>query len=295
MKTRTLIIGGGPAGLSAALTLSRSLHPCIVLDSVAPARNHSCKHMHGVPGFENSSPTQFRETLRREIDAYGFTIFAEGQAAGAQRTAEGGFFVSLTNGETIEAESLLLACGKEDCLPEVNGFEQFWGSSVFYCPFCDGYEVRHKPWGVVVNRPEMLDAAEIYLKWASSLRFFIEPHIELAAQREAELVQLGVDLHLAKLQALKGDGAQLRQVRLVDGTSAACDALVWWPQQQHVPFVRSLELDLTSTGDVDVGSDYETTRAGIYATGDMIYTFHQNVQGALFRGAEAAVSITVNS
>src|SRR5688500_4772703 len=134
-----VIIGGGAAGLSAAVALARSLRSVVVIDAGEP-RNAPADGAHNLLGQEGIPPLELLEKGRREAEGYGAECRRD-RAVGARRSPIG-FEVDLAGGETVQARRMLLATGLVDVLPEVPGVSEFWGKSVLHCPYCHGWEVR---------------------------------------------------------------------------------------------------------------------------------------------------------
>ncbi|MEO1192465.1 MAG: NAD(P)/FAD-dependent oxidoreductase [Pseudomonadota bacterium] len=285
------VIGAGPAGMAAALTLSRALQRTLVLDRTTTYRNRDSAGIGAVLGRDGLMPDDLRGLGRQEIEAYGYARFHdEGLAAITGKQAEG-FLLETETGEKLRAKAVLLACGMVDIFPEVPGLSSFWGSSIINCPFCHGFELRGLPWGIFVDRPEMLAAAEIYETWTSDLIFFLQPGQELTPEREAELRQRGYGLERRPVHRFAGDDTGLQAVVLEDGSEIARNGLVLWPRQRQTDLVTSLGLPLDEQGCVTVDEGFRTALPGIYAAGDLLYLGHQNVNTAIHMGNLAASTL----
>ncbi|MEM8661626.1 MAG: NAD(P)/FAD-dependent oxidoreductase, partial [Pseudomonadota bacterium] len=136
MHYDAIVIGGGPAGLTAALTLARALVPTLVIDSPNAPRNAASSSAGGVPGRDGLTPNDLREAIRRDIAPYGYTDFLDAHVRSIE--ADSGESVVITDECSIRGSRLLLASGMLDCLPDIEGLASRWGHSVLHCPFCEG-------------------------------------------------------------------------------------------------------------------------------------------------------------
>lgn len=288
------VVGAGPSGLAAALTLSRSLLSVAVLDGNASYRNRDSEGIGGLLGRDTVMPEDLRGLGRQEIEQYGCAHFTDIAVQSLSRDATGTFKIVAEDDTVIHSKTVLLSCGMVDIFPNLPGIESFWGSSIINCPFCHGFELRNRPWGVFANRPEMLAAAEIYRMWSEDLTFFIEPGQEPSQARQSELERLGLRLERRPIHRLVGDDTGLKSVALEDGDHVACEAMVLLPHQRHTDLVASLNLAQTEDGSISVDEGYRTAVPGLYAAGDLLYQGHQNVNTALHMGNLAAVSIVVD-
>ncbi len=289
-----VVIGAGPAGLAAALTLSRALQTTLVLDSAEPYRNRDSAGIGGLLGRDRVQPADLRGLGRQEIAAYGYARFAEEAVVAIEGSTPAGFTVTTAQGRRIAARAVLLACGMVDLFPALPGLSSFWGSSVINCPFCHGFELKDLPWGVYCQRPEMLEAAEIYAQWSRDLVFFIEPGQEPTRERDAALHAAGFRIERRRIRRLLGDAEGLQALELEDGSRVARRALVLWPQQRQSDLVQGLGLPLDESGALPVDSGFRTARAGLYAAGDLLYQGHQNVNTALQMGNMAAATMVMD-
>jgi thioredoxin reductase len=144
------ILGGGPAGLQAALVLSRTRKKIIVFDDPEPPRNAASHGVHNFLGLDGLLPTEIRKTAWKQIDKYGSAHLRKQKIVNVNK--EDGIFVITDDNETsIRAKKVVLAVGYHDVYPDIHGFVECWADTIILCPFCDGYENRDRVWGIVVN------------------------------------------------------------------------------------------------------------------------------------------------
>ncbi|MEO1089459.1 MAG: NAD(P)/FAD-dependent oxidoreductase [Pseudomonadota bacterium] len=288
------IVGAGPAGLSAALTLARSLQPTIVFNSRHSARNTASPGFGGLLGRELATSEDLRGIALGEIERYGSVRFHESDVVRIGREATGGFTLVAADGAAARAERILLACGMVDLMPPIRRLDDFWGTSVINCPFCHGFELHGRPWGVIVNRIQMLDVAAVYTTWTDDLLLFVAPDVPLDADRQAQLEAQAIRTERRPVRGLVGDGTNLRGIELADGEVIERQALVLWPFQKQADVVATMGVPLDEQGYVIVDDGYRTQRSGIYAAGDLIYAGHQNVNTAIHMGALAAAAMVLD-
>lgn len=142
-----VVVGGGAAGLSAAMVLARARRRVAVVDGGEP-RNAPAEHVHGFLSRDATSPAHLLEAGRGEVVGYGGEVI-EGQVRGIKHGREHGFVVRLADGRALTTRGVLVTTGLRDELPEVPGVRERWGNDVLHCPYCHGYEVRDAPIGVL--------------------------------------------------------------------------------------------------------------------------------------------------
>ncbi len=197
--TDVLVIGGGAAGLTAALVLARARHRVTVVDD-GTYRNVTVDEFHGFPTRDGTAPNRFRSDAHRELSAYGVTLVT-GMIEAVHAT-DGSVTVRFSDATTIVAAALLLATGVHDDLPDIEGLSSRWGKSIFNCPFCDGWEQRDKPVVVIDAAPGADHLATFLRSWT--------PQVTVVASDD--------------VQAFTGEGTTLSQVVLRDGSTIAASA-----------------------------------------------------------------------
>ncbi|WP_114907576.1 NAD(P)/FAD-dependent oxidoreductase [Ornithinimicrobium murale] len=217
-----VVVGGGAAGLSAALTLSRARQAVTVIDAGAP-RNAPAEGVHGLLGLEGISPVELLRRGREEVRGYGGEIVT-GEVVDVERTATG-FTLRTRNGASFGARRLVIATGLVDELPEVPGVREQWGRGVLHCPFCHGWEVRDRRIGILVTGPQSVHKAFLFRQWSADVVLFSNDH-ELEPQEQSQLAALGVAVIDGTVTGLDVEGDALRGVRLADGRAIDVDAIV---------------------------------------------------------------------
>ncbi|RBY93435.1 thioredoxin reductase [Blastococcus sp. TF02-8] len=218
-----VVIGGGAAGLSGALTLARARRRVLVVDAGQP-RNAPAGHVHNYLGREGAPPSQLYAIGRAEAESYGATV-VDGRVA-AVVGQDDGFRVELDGGASVRARRLLLATGLTDELPELPGVAERWGSTVLHCPYCHGWEVRDRAVGIVSTGVVGAYASLLWRQWTADVVLFVHTGTEPNAEELEQLEARGVRIVRDEVAGLEG-GAD---VRLATGELIARDAVVVSPR-----------------------------------------------------------------
>ncbi|WP_432972108.1 NAD(P)/FAD-dependent oxidoreductase [Dactylosporangium sp. CA-233914] len=168
-----IVIGGGAAGLSGALTLGRARRRVLVVDGGQP-RNAPAEGVHNYLGRENTPPGELLRIGREEARSYGVEI-VEDTVERAHRDGED-FRVELAGGSSFTARRLLVTTGVVDELPDIPGLAEGWGHWVLHCPYCHGWEVRDQPIGIIATSPLVAHAALLWTQWTADLVLFTNNH-----------------------------------------------------------------------------------------------------------------------
>lgn len=219
------IIGGGPAGLSAATTLGRSLRSVAVIDAGQP-RNAPAAGAHNVLGHEGRPPREILADGRREAEHYGAVIH-DALATDARRSP-GGFEVTLDNGRTLHARRILLATGLVDELPDVPGLAEHWGTTVLHCPFCHGYEVRGQHVGILATTENVAHQTLLFRQLTDRVTVFLHTAPEPDDAVWEQWTALGIEVIDGQVHDIRAADGGL-SVGL-DGVRRAVDALAVAPR-----------------------------------------------------------------
>lgn len=215
-----VVIGGGAAGLSAALVLSRARRRVAVVDAGAP-RNAPAAHMHGFLSRDGLPPHDLLASRRQEVEGYG-GLLIDGLVTGvvpSMGTGTGtgpGFHVSLAGGPSLSTRHVLVATGLRDELPDIPGVRERWGRDLLHCPYCHGYEVRDQPLAVLGGTPDAVQHAQLVRQWSSDVVLF--PHTDsLTANQREQLVARAIGVADGPVRRLVVDDDRLSGVELEDG------------------------------------------------------------------------------
>ncbi len=221
------VVGGGPAGLSAAIALARSRRLVVLVDAGEP-RNARAAGAHNVLGQEGVSPLELLARGRAEADAYGVDR-RQGRVETVVREADG-FRLTLADGVTLRVRRLVLATGLVDELPHVPGVAELWGRSVLHWPYCHGWEVRDQRVGVLATSAMSVHQALLFRQLTPHLTLFLHTVDDLGDDAWEQLAGLGVEVVTGVVERLRSEAGELRAVVLEGGREVALDALVVAPR-----------------------------------------------------------------
>ncbi len=264
-----VVVGGGPSGLAAALWLARYRRSVVVIDS-GEYRSARVERSHGYLGRDPQRPTELLSTGRDELLAYPTASILRTSSTSIRRRPDGRFDVE-TEQHPLLAHRVVLATGVQDAFPEVDGFDEHYGASVFHCPACDGYEARDRDVVALGWDARLVGFATTLLNWARSLTVVTNGHTfegDQACRRA--LADHGIELIERNARAFEGERGDLRCLVLDDGRRL--DASWVFFSVAHVPrtgLAVALGCDLDDEGYVKVGREGQTTTAGVYACGDV--------------------------
>jgi thioredoxin reductase len=288
-----VIVGAGPAGLSAALVLGRCRRSVLICDTGRPrnARSHA---LHGYLTRDGIPPKDFLSIGRRELEPYTTVQLRSVGVHDAQCSADGSFIVTLDDGDEITCRKLLIATGVVDNLPEIEGIDELYGRSVFHCPYCDGWEVRDQPLAVYGRGSRGLGLSLELTGWSRDLVLCTDGPSEIDAEGLARLERNGIVVREDHVQALKGRDGILEEIVFGAGAPLARRALFFTTgQSQRSELAIRLGCELNEKGTVHTGK-YETTHLpGLYVAGDASRAV-QWVIVAASEGAEAAFAINTD-
>ena len=205
MYSDVIIIGGGFAGTAAAITLARANRNIQLIDSGAP-RNRFSEHAHGILGLDGVAPAELLQRGHAEVEKFGGTI-TQGSVEKLTRDSEcKPWQVKLDSGEVLESRHVLVATGLTDKLPAVPGLSDLWGTRVFHCPYCHGYEVTGKKVALIggANPPFTIRISKLLSKWTSTLTFYPNG-LELTDLDRTQLAGLGVEVNDAEVTQVRSE------------------------------------------------------------------------------------------
>ena len=282
-----VIVGGGPAGLSAALNLGRARRRVLLCDA-GPRRNAAAEHIHGFVTQDGTTPDEFRRIGRRQLESYP-NVEVRDVPAEEIRGERGAFAVRLADG-SVEARRILLCTGMIDELPDIEGFRALWGRSIFQCPYCHGWEVKNLGFGFLAPGMDKLDFALFLRAWTSSVAVLTDGRYSVPPEARMRLDAAGVRVEERRITRLSAKEGFLESVEFADGDPLRLDVLFARPPQRQVAVVRSLGLELDSEGYVRVNEQRQTSIPGIYAGGDLVTSAQSATLGAA-SGVQAAAML----
>ncbi|MNO50965.1 Thioredoxin reductase [compost metagenome] len=283
------IIGGGPAGLNAALVLGRARKNVVVIDE-GRARNRITRETHGFLTRDSISPSEFRRIAKEQIRVYPSVTFAEDTAISITG-ADGDFQITTAQGQSYQSKKLLFAIGMKDLPLDIKGLSDVYGKSAFICPYCDGWELREQPLVLIVKGADALHMAKVISGWTNNITICTNgPDDLMDAQRE-ELQQHNIPVYDSPIQSIESDHGMVQQVDLKDGTSIACRGIFFRPKlMTGSDLPQAIGCEITEAGTVIVDNFGKTNVPGVYSAGDAATHLHQAIIAASM-GSLAGVGI----
>jgi thioredoxin reductase len=294
MNWDCIVVGGGAAGLSAALVLGRARRRTLLVDAGEPS-NLPAEGIGGLLGHDGRPPAELYALGRAELGAYPTLELRDGTVEGGERV-DGGFALDIAGGGRELTRRVILATGMDYRPPDVPGLAALWGRSVFHCPFCHGWEMRDAALGVLDGGHGGLHRALLLRGWSDDVVLFSDGPVELAAGDLERLSAAGVELDERPVaRVIARDGA-LAAVEFADGsTRARVGLLVPVTVAQRSPLAAQLGAEPADAGPVAVDAlvvdtMFRTTAEGVSAAGDVSAQFQQ-VAGAIAAGSLAAAGV----
>lgn len=263
-----IVIGAGPAGLQAALTLGRMHRPTLLLDS-GEYRNGTVQHMHNVVANDGTPPAEFRATAREQLAEYSDLEIRDVGAQTVTRS-DGGFVVQLADGETAETRHVILATGVADDLPDIPGLADLWGTKAFSCPFCDGHEHAGRSIGILGPAPRAEHLIGLLGRIVADITVF--PVDQPFTDDEVRTLDaLGVRVSAEPVLSV---APQDDDVRITTATGAHTVAGVFvasGTMRHRAPFADQLGLQMLPSGSIEIDDFGRTSMPGVFAAGDLAH------------------------
>ena len=282
-----VIIGGGAAGLNAALVLGRARRRVAVVDAGAP-RNAPASHMQGFLSRDGMPPAELLAAGRAEVAAYGVDLIDDRVAK-----VEAGFTAQLAGGRVLKTRRILVATGAHDEVPDIPGVRERWGRDLLHCPYCHGWEVRDQPLGVLGTHPASVLHAHLVRQWSDDLIFFSHTY-DLTRAERGELEARGIRIVSGEVTRLVVEDDHLTGVELADGQVIARTAVFIRPSiVPHADgLLAGLGCDVDEPGFVTVDASGQTSTPGVWAAGNVADPRAQVITAA---GAGSAAAIAINA
>jgi thioredoxin reductase len=288
-----IVVGGGAAGLSAALVLGRARRRTLVVDAGQPS-NGVVTGIGGLLGHDHRPPAELYAAGRDELAAYPSVDVRVGEVVGGRR-ADGGFVLDLAGGARVAGARVVLATGMDYRYPDLPGVRERWGRSVFHCPFCHGWEVRGRPLGVLGRDDAGVHRARLLRMWSDHVTLFTDGPPEFGAEEAGHLAAAGVAVDDRPVTGFRGPGDTLEAITFADGERPCGGLLVAVTLHQRSTLAQQLGAALAAPGmlaadAVEVDPLFHTTVPGLYAAGDVTAEM-PSVANVVAAGSKAAASV----
>jgi thioredoxin reductase len=289
MRYDCIIVGAGPAGLSAALMLGRCRRRVLVCEAGEP-RNARSKGLHNYLTRDGTAPLEFLRLARKEVEEYPTIEFLPAEVKDARRTSDG-FTVVLADRTELGTRKLLLATGVVDDLPDIDGLGPLYGTSVHHCPYCDGWEWRDQPIAIFGRDEDGSALALALTVWSDDLVLCTDGPNGLSRAQREQLERVGIKVREDEVVRLEGQRGWLSRIIFAEGEPLPRRALfLSSAQHQRSDLALRLGCRFTEKGAVNTGSCEATDVPGLYVAGDASKDA-QFVIVAVAEGAEAGMTI----
>jgi thioredoxin reductase len=284
-----LVVGGGPAGLSAALILGRCRRRVLLCDAGEP-RNAASHALHGFLSRDGVPPRELVRLGRAEVCGYGVEI-RDIEVVDAWSEEGSGFAAVLADGDRVRARRIVLATGMDDEIPCFEGIAERYGRSVFHCPYCDGWESRDQPLAACARGPAAVRYVLLLARWSDDVVLCTHGPADLDAGDRDVLARNGIRIREEPIARLEGPGGALTRIVFSEREPLPRARLfLKWGERQKAQLAAKLGLSFTPEGTVETGKNGRTGVDGVYVIGDAS-PMVQLVIVAAAEGAMAAVEI----
>ncbi len=283
------IIGGGPAGLNAALVLGRARKSVVVIDERLP-RNRVTRESHGFLSRDGISPRELRRIAMEQIKAYPAVQFVEDIAETITGT-DGDFQITTSQATTYRSKKLLFTVGMKDIPLGIDGLTDVYGTSAFICPYCDGWELRDQRLVLIVHGEKAIHLAKSLAGWTDQYTICTNGPDEWTNEQREEIKLHNIQVFEDAIQRIESSEGMVQSVVLEDGTVIPCTGIFFAPKLvtgSDLP--QALGCNTTDAGIVIVDEFGKTNIPGIYSAGDVASELHLVITAASL-GALAGLSI----
>nr|WP_245406347.1 MULTISPECIES: NAD(P)/FAD-dependent oxidoreductase [unclassified Peribacillus] len=287
-----VIIGGGPAGLNAALVMGRAGRKTILFDEDKP-RNRVTQESHGFITQDGVKPSEFKKRARMDVQKYPSVSIKEEQVEIIEKASDV-FRIQTKGGTEYMAKKVLLATGLRDVLPEIPGLQNVYGTSVFSCPFCDGWEMRGQALAVIAENERAFHMGKLLSNWSGDVIVFTNGYQGLDEEKDI-LARQHVIVVEEKIESLKSKGGQLTSILLQNGREIKREAgIVVADLVQSASFAEQLGCEIAPNRGIKVDSFGRTTVEGVYACGDTSLSTPSQLVIAAAEGNKAAAGVIMD-
>lgn len=284
-----IIVGGGPAGLNAAVVLGRCRRKVLVFDT-EQYRNRYSHGMHNYLTRDDILPTEFIKICHKELDKYGVKLIRK-KVVNGRKNDDDLFVVRDESGTVYYAKKMLIATGLSDNVPDIEGFREYYGKSVFHCPYCDGWEVQDKKIGVYARNKAGWELALSLKAWSEEVTLYTDGKNNVTPVQKEQLDANGILVVTAPILRLEGADGQLEQILFKNGDVHPCDALFFvngYVQQCNL--AETFDCEMSRKGVVITNRFQQTNTPGLFVAGDADKDVHFVVVAAA-EGAKAGMVI----
>ncbi|MEK5465355.1 NAD(P)/FAD-dependent oxidoreductase [Paenibacillus sp. FSL R7-0210] len=289
-----VIVGGGPAGLNAALVLGRARRRVALIDNNKP-RNAVTHASHGFITRDGIAPSEFRSIAYEELQSYPSVEHIKTEIHAVKKVGSE-FWILDDSSESIRARKVILATGLREIFQEIDGFKELYGKSLFNCPYCDGWELRDQPLVIVAEPAAIMHVAKLMYTWSKDLLICTNgKEANLENKHVSLLESKAIRVQVQPIRSFIGENGLLHCVQFQDGTTIPRSGGFIFPQfKQSLSFVEELGLERTVSEGIQTDEAGRTSIAGLYAAGDAAYIQPSQLIYAAADGSRTAISVNLD-
>jgi thioredoxin reductase len=281
-KFDVIIIGGSYSGLSAGMSLGRSLRNVLIIDNGKPC-NRQTPHSHNFVTHDGKTPGEIANLAKKDVEKYNTVRFYNGTVIKTVKIT-GGFRIETSSGEKFHAKKLILASGVKDVMPDIPGFAECWGISVIHCPYCHGYEVKNEITGILSNGDMAYEFSKLIFNLTKKLTLFTNGKAVLTDEQTEKLKQNKIMLNEDEIEEIKHENGSIQKIIFKNGKEVSLQALyAKIPFEQNLNVSDDLGCELTEQGFIKVDMMQKTNVPGVFACGDNV-TMMRSVANAVAQG-----------
>ncbi|CAD0220907.1 NAD(P)/FAD-dependent oxidoreductase [Chryseobacterium sp. JV274] len=281
-KFDVIIIGGSYSGLSAGMSLGRSLRNVLIIDNGKPC-NRQTPHSHNFVTHDGKTPAEITKLAKEDVEKYNTVRFYNGTVMKTVKSIEG-FEIETSSDEKFHAKKLILASGVKDVMPDIPGFAECWGISVIHCPYCHGYEVKNETTGILSNGEMAYEFSKLIFNLTKNLTLFTNGKAVLTNEQTEKLKQNKIMLNEDEIEEIKHENGSIQKIIFKNGKEVSLQALyAKIPFEQNLNVSDDLGCELTEQGFIKVDMMQKTNVSGVFACGDNV-TMMRSVANAVAQG-----------
>lgn len=284
-----IIVGGSAAGLSAAMTLGRSLRNVLIIDSCSPCNTPSPRS-HNFLTQDGKTPAEITALGKEQVLKYPTVSFLEDKATDASKE-NNLFLVETQSGKQFRSKKLLLATGLADIKPDLPGFSDCWGISILHCPYCHGYEAKGAVTAVIANGEAAYNTGVLLNNWTKNITMLTNGPSELRLEEKEKLEALNINIIESEITGIVHDHGHMQKIIFKDGTTFSTGVMyASIPFEQQSDLAEKLGCQIAQTGHIVIDDEQRTTVEGVYAAGDNTAQ-HRAISIAASAGTRAGFKI----
>jgi len=278
-----IIVGGGPAGLNAAVVLGRCRRSVLLYDS-GNYRNRFSHGMHNYLTQDDILPSDFISICHKELEKYGVRRITN-KVVHARQNKNNHFEVEDEKGNKHQSKKLLIATGLSDNIPEIEGFKEMYGKSVYHCPYCDGWEVRNKKLGVYARDKNGAELALSLKGWSPFVKLYTDGKDKVKSDQKKQLKENKIPIIKTTIARLQGEEGQLKKIVFTNGEEDDCDAVFFVNgYKQQCELAEVFNCEMSKKGVIVTNGLQQTSTHGLFVAGDA----DKDVQFVVVAAAEGA-------